>query len=808
VSLSGSNFVPGAAVTTPAGITVSNVAVVSASQITATFTIAVNAPLGAGNVTVTTSGGASGAVAFTINPPPPSLGSVTPPSGAVGTSVGVTLTGANFLSGAVVNTGTGVNASNIVVVSATQINATLTIAANAPFGPGNITVTTSGGTSGAVTFTVNPPPPGLASASPNSGFLGTNVPVTLAGSNFVTPAAINAAAGITVSNVNVVSPTQITATFGIAGNAAPGVYSITVSTAGGTSQPVGFTAVSPAPVLSSITPSSGVTGTSVAVTLAGSMFDAGATISVPAGITVSNVVLVNASQLTATFTIAANAALGAGNVTVTTSGGTSGAVTFTVVPPPPGLSAISPNNAAAGATFTATLTGSGFVAGSSVSAGAGVTVTNVTVVNATKITATFAVAGNASPGINNVTVTTSGGTSSVQPLTLFNGAIRVNAGGPAYTDTLGQLWSADTGFSNSGGVITQVSAVFGTADPSLYHSARFGNPSGPPMQYQVPVPNGSYSVNLKFDDPRMVQSAQRVFNVVANGQTAIASFDIVAAAGGPFRAISRMFPATVTNGLLTVQFSPIKSNTRICAIEILPGPVSLSVSPTANVTLGPGQAQTFTATVSGSSNTAVTWSLNPAVGSISPTGQYTAPATVSATQFVILTATSGADPSKSITLAFTLLPGGGGTAVRVNSGGASYTDPQGAVWNADTGFSGGNAVSTGSAIGNTTTAPLYQAARIGTAGGALTYTFNVPNGPYQLTFKFADLFVSGYGQRVFNVVVNGQTALANFDIVAEAGGILKAIDFPWATDVSNGQIVVQFLPVTQQPLINAISIGQ
>jgi hypothetical protein len=175
---------------------------------------------------------------------------------------------------------------------------------------------------------------------------------------------------------------------------------------------------------------------------------------------------------------------------------------------------------------------------------------------------------------------------------------------------------------------------------------------------------------------------------------------------------------------------------------------------------------------------------------------------------VILTATSSAYPTKSISVAVTLLPAGGGTAIRVNSGGATYTDPSGGVWSADTGFTGGNAVSTTSAIGNTTTAPLYQAARIGTASGTLTYTFNVPNGPYELTFKFADLFLSGYGQRVFNVVVNGQTALANFDIVAEAGGILKAVDFPWATDVSNGQIVVQFLPVTQQPLINAISIGQ
>ena len=454
------------------------------------------------------------------------------------------------------------------------------------------------------------------------------------------------------------------------------------------------------------------------------------------------------------------------------------------------------------------MTGSGYVAGATVNAGSGITVTNVTVVNATKITATFTVAGGASPGINNVTVTTSGGTSGSQPMTIFNGAVRVNAGGPAYTDSSGQLWSADTGFANAAGTTNQVSAIFGTSDPQLYQTARFGNPTGTAMQYQVAVPNGSYSVKLKFDEPRMVQSGQRLFNVAINGQTALSNFDTFAAAGGAFRAVDRMVTANVTNGLLTIQFNPLKGNTRVCAIEILPGPVTLSVSPGANFALGQGQSQQFTATVSGSANTAVKWTLNPPVGSISPTGLYTAPATINATQVVVLTATSAADATKSISPAFTLIPPGGPASINVNSGGANYTDPQGVVWGADSGFSwrqcrkhrvGYFEYDDGAAIPGGT---------IGTSAGTLTYTFTVPNGPYLLTFKFAELFLSGYGQRVFNVVVNGQTALSNLDIFSEAGATLRAVDFPWASDVTGGQIVIQFVAVTQQPLINALSIGQ
>jgi hypothetical protein len=90
--------------------------------------------------------------------------------------------------------------------------------------------------------------------------------------------------------------------------------------------------VAPDPAFSSITPNSGTQGTSVAVTLTGSNFISGATVAVSGGgVSVKNVTVVSATQITATFTIGSSASAGNRNVTVTTSGGTSGAVTFTVV---------------------------------------------------------------------------------------------------------------------------------------------------------------------------------------------------------------------------------------------------------------------------------------------------------------------------------------------------------------------------------------------------------------------------------------------------------------------------------------------
>src|SRR5215471_14087420 len=83
--------------------------------------------------------------------------------------------------------------------------------------------------------------------------------------------------------------------------------------------------------------------------------------------------------------------------------------------------------------------------------------------------------------------------------------------------------------------------------------------------------------------------------------------------------------------------------------------VSISISPP-SVTLGQGQSQQFSATVSGSSNTAVTWTMNPSIGTLTAAGLYAAPASITAQQTVQITATSAVDATKSATALATLAP--------------------------------------------------------------------------------------------------------------------------------------------------------
>ena len=92
-------------------------------------------------------------------------------------------------------------------------------------------------------------------------------------------------------------------------------------------------------------------------------------------------------------------------------------------------------------------------------------------------------------------------------------------------------------------------------------------------------------------------------------------------------------------------------------------PVAVSVSP-ASATLGVSQIQQFAATVTGSSNTSVTWTaaLGPdppagaQPGTVSASGLYTAPGSIPSPYTVLVSAQSQADTSKSATAAVTLNP--------------------------------------------------------------------------------------------------------------------------------------------------------
>ncbi len=81
-------------------------------------------------------------------------------------------------------------------------------------------------------------------------------------------------------------------------------------------------------------------------------------------------------------------------------------------------------------------------------------------------------------------------------------------------------------------------------------------------------------------------------------------------------------------------------------------PISVSISP-ATVVVPEKMQQQFVATVSGSSNKAVTWAITGGTGTVTQTGLYAAPQAV---ETDVVTATSQADPTKSASATITVAP--------------------------------------------------------------------------------------------------------------------------------------------------------
>ena len=254
----------------------------------------------------------AGAVEFLSSVAAPTLTSIVPNTGLRGTAVPVTLTGTNLTGAFAVNvSGTGVTVSNVVAVSATTVTATFTIGNTATLGARNVTASTPGGVTNAVTFTVTAPPaPTLTSIAPTSGVRGTAVTVTFTGTNLTGTYAVTGVAGlIPATNITVVSSTTVTATLNIS-NAAPlGIRNLGLTTPGGTSNTRPFTVTGgtaaftgPTPVLTT-TVANGTTKVGT-VTLRNTP---------PA-------VAANAGPLTLTATPVVNRATGTGAFTVT--GGT------------------------------------------------------------------------------------------------------------------------------------------------------------------------------------------------------------------------------------------------------------------------------------------------------------------------------------------------------------------------------------------------------------------------------------------------------------------------------------------------------
>ncbi|MBA2389215.1 MAG: alpha/beta hydrolase fold domain-containing protein [Geodermatophilaceae bacterium] len=240
-------------------------------------------------------------------PDPVAIDAVTPSSvgqGAAGRKI--TVTGARFSPETTVAVvGYGMTLSGLTILDPQTLTVVVKVTRAAPTGIRSLTVTTPGvGSATCDCLGVNPKPvPTMAGSSLGSGAIQRTVTVT--GTGF-TPGAVVRFPGLTGVSARTLylSPDTLEVTVSVPPTAAAGAYNVQVTNRdGGTSVCIACFSVLAGPAPVSMTPFL-VAGLTTAATITGSGFIDGATVTTPEGVTVADVIVVDATTITATLSVA------------------------------------------------------------------------------------------------------------------------------------------------------------------------------------------------------------------------------------------------------------------------------------------------------------------------------------------------------------------------------------------------------------------------------------------------------------------------------------------------------------------------
>jgi hypothetical protein len=545
LTVNGSNYLPGTGVTVVKwNSTALTTTYVNPNQLTA----AVPANLllyGLPSITVMTSAGSSSGFPFAVNLPPPVItlmGMHQVPAGY--STFTMSVYGKNFTAGMTLDWGSTPLTGTLVGGS----TFTFTVPTSLVVSPGvvSLTVTTPGGTSAPVTFTVTQPPPTITSISPSSVAAGSpSFTLTIYGTNFMK--GMNTQWGSTWVGATVVSPTELTVLVPSSLIASAGTVSISVYVLGAISSYVPFTVNPAPPVIYSTSPGMlNAGGAGFMLTVGGAAFTSAST--VMWGSTPLGTIYISPTQLKAAVPASLIEYSGSFSISVTSPYGTSSSVPYQINPAPPAISGLSPSMVAAGgASFTLNIFGAYFTA--STSALWGPTSLATTYISSTQLTAVVPANLIASAGTGSITVISGFGTApsatfiisrppSITTTALpsgiantdYSGTINVTGGAPGYVWTVTGLSSEFTYFNTSGSTLTITGSPAKAESISIQVSAQdtLGVTAGPvTLTIQIAAgPNGTNNASLHGNYTCLLQGSidddgtrwASILNFQADGQ--------------------------------------------------------------------------------------------------------------------------------------------------------------------------------------------------------------------------------------------------------------------------------------------------
>ena len=244
----------------------------------------------------------------------------------------------------------------------------------------------------------------------------------------------------------------------------------------------------------------------------------------------------------------------------------------------------------------------------------------------------------------------------------YSGQITVQGGTAPYKFALND-GSAPAGlFVNSkNGAVTGTPQAAGTTYFWVKASDAYGATTTKHMHISVLASTGSgsgsgsgISLAISPTNSTLASGASQQFNATVQGT---GNTGVTWSASGGKISTNGMFtaPLVASNTNVNVTATSVADTTKnaTASVAVTPaGTISVSVSP-ASAAVTSGGSQQFTATVQGTSNSAVTWSAS--AGTISTNGMFTAPQVSSATN-VSVVATSAADSTKKASASVAVSP--------------------------------------------------------------------------------------------------------------------------------------------------------
>tara|TARA_R110002072_G_scaffold302710_2_gene487739 strand:- start:309223 stop:315027 length:5805 start_codon:yes stop_codon:yes gene_type:complete len=449
------------------------------------------------------------------------------------------------------------------------------------------------------------------------------------------------------------------------------------------------------------------------------------------------------------------------------------------------------------------------------------------------ITVTATIAGLSASDTFNVAV--------VSPAQAFpnNTIFAVNsAGGAVGNFSSDSNFNTGSTFSTGAAIDVSDSSIPSGTPAGIFKTTRFDFNGGSELQYAFPTGVGNFEVTLFFAEiySPVFRAGGRVFDVSIEGVLELDDFDVFAQAGAGNKGIARTFQV-VSDGTLNIDFGHVVENPMVMGIQIVDlnpvanaGPQVASVAPVVNLLSGNSTTIDVSATDLEGDSIALSVTGLPEFASFVDNGNGTGTITVSSAATdeglfgVTVQATSGT-PALTDSASFTLsvapfvpqpLPQ---EVININAGGPALPGDPGFV--RDDNFQNGVGLDFGTgatidtsdaSIPSGTPAQLFNTVTFDRAGGA-ELQLDIPTQhtgiAYEVTLYFVEIYgpTARTGARVFDVSIDGQLVLDNFDVFAAAGAINRGIARTFQI-TSDGNVDIDFGHVTENPALAGVSVRQ